>query len=46
MNKPLDDYEAGVARWRAALKRNKKRSVIVIALFILIYLALGFLIDL
>ncbi|MCX7115556.1 MAG: zinc metalloprotease HtpX [Gammaproteobacteria bacterium] len=40
-----DDYHAGVGDWRAQLKRNGRKTGLVIALFILIYVCVGFFID-
>lgn len=42
----LKDYQAGVANWREALRKNTRRTFIVISIFILLYIALGLLIDL
>jgi len=46
MSKPLDDYVGSTANWRASLRKNHRRTVFVIGVFFLIYLALGILIDL
>lgn len=46
MNQPLGEYEAGSANWRASLKRNNRRTFIVISIFIFLYLLLGILVDL
>ena len=45
MNK-LSTYSVNVADWRNQLRINERRTKIVIGLFILIYLAIGVLIDL
>jgi heat shock protein HtpX len=45
MSKPLDDYTARTANWRATLKRNSRKTCLVIAIFFAIYIALGLLID-
>lgn len=42
----LQDYQHGTGNWRMALRNNKRRSRIVIAVFILLYVVLGLLIDL
>lgn len=42
----LSAYSASVADWRKQLRINERRTKIVIGLFILIYLALGMLVDL
>ncbi len=44
--KDLYAYSASVADWRKQLRVNERRTKIVIGLFILIYLAVGMLIDL
>lgn len=41
----LSDYHIHAGDWRGNLKRNQRRTVIVIAAFVLIYVAIGFLID-
>lgn len=46
MPSPLDQYDAKSADWRSAIKRNQRRTRAVMLVFILIYLALGLLIDL
>lgn len=40
------DFHVKTADWRQSLRRNQRRTMLVIAVFILIYVALGFLIDL
>ncbi|MGB6976840.1 MAG: zinc metalloprotease HtpX [Gammaproteobacteria bacterium] len=45
MSRELQDYAAGVADWRKALHANTRRTYAVIASFILIYLAIGMLVD-
>lgn len=45
MSKLLHEYQAKTADWRALLKRNKRRSLFVMVSFVLIYVALGLLID-
>jgi heat shock protein HtpX len=42
----LKGYTAGTADWRRLLQSNRRRTRLVIAIFILLYAALGFLIDL
>jgi len=42
----LNDFQSGTANWRAVIKKNQNRTYAVIAIFILLYLALGLLIDL
>lgn len=39
------DYSARAADWRAQLRKNEKRSKQIMLLFVLIYLIVGFLID-
>ncbi len=46
MNKPLDDFHAGVGNWREVIKKNNRRTVMVITLFIALYVALGVFVDL
>lgn len=40
------DFQVNAADWRRSLRSNQRRTLLVIAIFILLYLALGFLIDL
>ncbi len=40
-----DDYHAGVGDWRAQLRRNEPKTRLVMAVFILIYLVVGLIID-
>lgn len=42
----IHDFEPTVVDWRESLKRNRWRTVLVIITFLLIYLAIGILIDL
>ena len=42
----LDDFQQGSANWRHQIRRNTRRTRIIIALFILLYLMIGFLVDL
>lgn len=46
MTRPLGGYQASTANWRASLRRNSRRTFLVITLFFAIYMALGLLIDL
>ena len=46
MSTPLDDYTAKTANWRASLKRNRRLTTVVIAVFFGIYIALGLFVDL
>ncbi len=46
MSNHSKDFHAGTANWRQVLRTNQRRTMIVILCFILIYMALGFLIDL
>ena len=46
MNKRLKNFQQSTANWRETLRRNKRRSYIVMSTFVLIYAALGMLIDL
>lgn len=41
----LSSYHVRSGDWRATLKRNQRCTIIVIAAFVLIYMAVGFLID-
>lgn len=41
----LSDYQASVADWRGQLKKNERKTKWVIALFILIYVAVGLVAD-
>lgn len=41
----LSDYHASVGDWRAQLKKNERKTRTVIALFFLIYIAVGLLAD-
>lgn len=41
----IADYHATVSDWRAQLKKNERKTQVVIALFFLIYLAIGLLVD-
>jgi heat shock protein HtpX len=45
MSKPIDEFHAGVANWREVIKRNNRRTMMVISIFILLYVALGLLVD-
>jgi heat shock protein HtpX len=42
----IDNYTAKAADWRASLRKNTRRTYFVIASFILIYVAIGLLVDL
>lgn len=41
----LSAYQISAADWRAQIRRNQQRTKVVIVLFILIYLLVGFLVD-
>ncbi len=41
----MDGYTASRANWRASLRRNRRRTYFVIAIFFAIYIALGLLFD-
>lgn len=41
----LEDYHSTAADWRQQIRRNKRKTQMVIALFIVIYAALGLLVD-
>lgn len=41
----LSDYDASVGNWREQLRRNERKTRWVIALFLLIYTAVGLLVD-
>jgi heat shock protein HtpX len=45
MNHGLENYAASAADWRQSLRANSRRSYAVIASFMLIYLAIGMLVD-
>lgn len=45
MTDQLNDYSASAADWRSALRTNNRRTMIVIAMFFLIYMSVGLLID-
>ena len=42
----LEKYQVSATDWRASLRSNQRNTFIVIILFVLIYVALGFVIDL
>lgn len=42
---PLSDYQAGSANWRSQLRKNERKTRIVIILFIVIYLGVGLIAD-
>ncbi|KTC66847.1 heat shock protein HtpX [Legionella birminghamensis] len=42
---PLSDYHGSVGDWRAQLKKNQRKTRVVIALFILIYTGVGLVAD-
>lgn len=46
MAEPLKEYTVGTTDWRRLLRSNQRRTKLVISAFILIYLVLGFLVDL
>ena len=46
MSDSIHDYTGSTANWRASIRKNGRRTFLVIATFFLIYLALGLLIDL
>src|SRR5690242_3581572 len=45
MTDDLQQYSPQSADWRSTLRRNNQRTYIVIAIFFLIYVSVGFLID-
>ncbi len=45
MSDLLKGFQQGTANWREILRRNKRRTFIVIAIFVLLYVCLGLLID-
>lgn len=45
MSSMLNDYSVAAADWRGLIRKNSRRSFMVILTFILIYVALGLLID-
>lgn len=42
----LNDYTASTTDWRANIRRNTFRTYVIIGIFVLIYLAIGLMIDL
>ncbi|WP_419420071.1 zinc metalloprotease HtpX [Legionella sp. D16C41] len=42
---PISDYEASVGNWREGLKRNERKTRLVIITFILIYVGVGLIAD-
>ena len=46
MPNPLDHYAMSTSDWRKTLRQNSMRTYVIIALFFLIYCALGMLVDL
>lgn len=42
---PITDYQEGRSDWRAQLKKNERKTRMVIISFVLIYLAVGLLVD-
>jgi heat shock protein HtpX len=42
---PLSDYHASAGNWREQLQRNERKTRVVIALFIFIYVAVGLIAD-
>lgn len=46
MTAPLNDYVQGTANWREVIKKNTRRTYIVIGLFFAIYTIIGLLVDL
>lgn len=46
MPKPLNNYTAKTANWRASLRKNRRSTAFVITIFFAIYIALGLFIDL
>lgn len=45
MNDDLSQFTVGTADWRATLRQNNRRTLLVIGLFFLIYLGVGLLVD-
>jgi heat shock protein HtpX len=45
MTNQLNDYSAGAVNWRNTIQQNNRRTFMVIAIFIGIYLGLGLLVD-
>lgn len=43
---PLSDYQASAGNWREQLQRNERKTRMVIALFLLIYVLVGLVVDL
>jgi len=41
----IKDYHASVGNWREQLKKNERKTTLVIALFFLIYLIIGLVVD-
>ena len=46
MSTKLENYEIKTADWRKTIRRNNRRTIIVITLFFLIYCGIGLLLDL
>ncbi|QHG92628.1 zinc metalloprotease HtpX [Coxiella endosymbiont of Amblyomma sculptum] len=46
MRNYINDFESTAFDWRGSLKRNRRRTVLVITTFVLIYLSIGLLVDL
>lgn len=45
MSKPVDNLIQSATDWRQTIRQNNRRTFFVVAVFILIYLALGLLVD-
>lgn len=45
MTNTFDNYQTGTANWRQSLRANRRRTFFVIATFLIIYLAIGMLVD-
>lgn len=45
MNQPLDKFAHTAADWRGQIKKNTRRTYIVISLFFLVYIGIGLLVD-
>ncbi len=45
MTKPLDSFTQATADWRGVIRSNNRKTFFVIAIFVLIYAAIGLLVD-
>ncbi len=45
MTQPLNEYSVSTADWRIQLQLNNRRTIMVISVFFLIYIAIGIIVD-